>query len=208
MTDVAVSSWRFRTARAVRRFLRIDRERRWNTEYAAGDWSRLRSLDELAHHAVLAGYMRTLAPGGTVLDVGCGEGLLCDHIGDACGSYLGIDFAEPVRLAARRTNASIRFEVADMHEFTTSVRFDVIIFDESLYYYQDQASGLQRFSTMLAPGGVMLVSMHQTARTAAVWARIAESFETIDEVVVTNRKAVSWTVKALAPRQRGPDAGV
>lgn len=208
MTDVAVSSWRFRTARAVRRFLRIDRERRWNTEYVAGDWSRLQSLDELAHHAVLAGYMRTLAPGGAVLDVGCGEGLLCDHIGDACGSYRGIDFAEPVRLAARRTNATTTFEVADMHEFTTGARFDAIIFDESLYYYQDQVAGLQRFAAMLSPGGLLLVSMHVTPRTAAVWARIAEEFESIDEVVVTNRKAVSWTVKALAPRVDGSVDGV
>ena len=203
-----VTSWRFRAARAVRRLLRLDRERRWNTEYAAGDWSRLRALDELAHHSVLAGYMRTFAPGGAVLEVGCGDGLLCDHISAACGSYLGIDFAEPVRLAATRTNASTTFEVADMHEFTTTARFDVIIFDESLYYYQDQLSGLQRFAAMLAPGGVLLVSMHQTARTAAVWARIAESFESIDEVVVTNRNAVSWTIKALAPREPGPLAGV
>ena len=42
------STLRFRAARAVRRLFRIDRERRWNTEYTAGDWSRLRLLDELA----------------------------------------------------------------------------------------------------------------------------------------------------------------
>jgi 2-polyprenyl-3-methyl-5-hydroxy-6-metoxy-1,4-benzoquinol methylase len=197
---MSLSTLRFRAARAIRRFLHIDRERRWNSEYAAGDWSRLGILDELAHHSILAGYLRKLKPGGSVLDVGCGEGLLRVQLGDACGLYLGIDFAEPVRLAATHASATTRFEVADMHEFTTSARFDAIIFDESLYYYQDQVAGLRRYTAMLAPNGVLLLSMHRTARTADVWARIAEEFESLDEVVVTNRTDVSWTVKALVPR--------
>lgn len=193
------STLRFRAARAVRRLFRIDRERRWNTEYAAGDWSRLRLLDELAHHAVLAGYMRNLKPGGSVLDVGCGEGLLREQLGDACGRYLGIDFEEPVRLATSRANEGTQFAVADMHEFTTAEKFDAIIFDESLYYYQDQVAGLRRYAGMLAPGGVLLVSMHRTARTADVWTRIASEFDTLDEVLITNRRDVSWAVKVLVP---------
>lgn len=197
---VSIPTIRFRITRAVRRLFRIDRERRWNAEYVAGDWSRLARLDELAHHAVLAGYLRNLKPGGSVLDVGCGEGLLRTQLGDACGLYLGIDFAEPIRLASAHATERTRFAIADMHDFTTIERFDAIIFDESLYYYKNQVAGLQRYTTMLAPQGVLLVSMHRTARTAVVWAQIAEQFDSLDDVEVTNRSGVAWTVKALIPR--------
>lgn len=197
---MSVSTLRFRAARAVRRLFRIDRERRWNAEYAAGGWSRLGNLDELAHHSVLAGYQRKLKPGGSVLDVGCGEGLLRQQLGDACGLYLGIDFAEPIRLATVHATEHTRFMVADMHEFTTTERFDAIVFDESLYYYQDEVAGLRRYAAMLAPHGVLLVSMHRTARTADLWSRIAEEFDSLGDIVVTNRSGVSWVVTALIPR--------
>ena len=190
---------RFRAARAVRRLFNADRERRWNTQYATGVWDRLRALDELAHHALIAGYVRTLTPGGAVLDVACGEGLLRDLLGDACQTYLGIDFAEPIRLAAPRATERTRFAVADMHEFTTQERFDAIIFNECLYYFEDPLAGLIRYAPLLASNGVLLVSMHETARTAGIWDRIADRFALVDEVRVTNRHDVSWAVKALAP---------
>jgi len=190
---------RFRAVRAVRRLFNVDRERRWNTQYATGVWDRLRALEEMAHHAVLAGYVRALAPGGSVLDVACGEGLLRDVLGDACATYLGIDFAEPIRLAGPRTTAGTRFSVADMHEFTTTERFDAIIINECLYYFDDPLAGLLRYAPMLAPGGVLLVSMHEKPRTTSIWDRIAPSFVLVDEVRITNRHDVSWAVKALAP---------
>ena len=62
------ASLAFRITRAVRRALGVDRERRWNAQYAAGTWTRLRTLDELAHHAVLAGYFARLKPGGSLLE--------------------------------------------------------------------------------------------------------------------------------------------
>lgn len=190
---------RFRAARAVRRLFNLDRERRWNTQYATGVWDRLRALDELAHHAMIAGYVRMLKPGGSVLDVACGEGLLRDALGDACHTYLGIDFTEPIRLAEPRVTASTRFAVADMHEFTTHERFDAIIFNESLYYFEDPLAGLTRYVSLLASNGVLLVSMHETTRTTGIWDRLADRFALVDEVRITNRRDVSWTVKALAP---------
>src|SRR5687767_13442204 len=48
----------------------------WEEQYRAGRWSFMRGLDESARYAVIAAFVRRLAPGGAVLDVGCGEGLL------------------------------------------------------------------------------------------------------------------------------------
>ena len=193
-------SLRFRLVRAVRRLLRIDRERRWNREYKSGNWERLRQLDELAHHAVLAGYVRRLKPRGAVLDVGCGEGLFHEMLGaDGYAQYLGIDFAEPVRLASVRANANTRFEVFDMNDFVTAEKFDAIVFDESIYYSRDVLAALRRYSSMLNTGGLLLISMHRTPKTIAVWSSLDAEFEVIDAVVITNAHDVSWTVKALVP---------
>jgi 2-polyprenyl-3-methyl-5-hydroxy-6-metoxy-1,4-benzoquinol methylase len=193
------ATWTFRLARAARRMLGIDRERRWNTQYAGGEWDRLHHIDELAHHAVLAGYCARLKPQGSVLDVGCGDGLFHTHLNGHYGSYLGIDFAEPVRRANHKANQQTRFLVADMHEFTTDQRFDAIVFDESLSYHQSPITGLLRYSTMLAETGLLLISMHRTPKTDLLWAACDEHFAIADAVTITNRHDVTWTTKVLIP---------
>lgn len=188
-----------RLARSVRRLLRIDRERRWNREYAAGGWDWLRNLDELAHHAVLAAYVSRLAPGGAVLDMGCGEGVFQEQLRGAAGRYVGVDFEAAIMKAAPKTDAQTTFVVGDMNEFTTTDRFDAIVFNESLYYLHDPRGGMARYEAMLTPNGVFLVSMHGKARNDAIWAALDERYETLDAVIVENRHGTRWTTKALRP---------
>jgi 2-polyprenyl-3-methyl-5-hydroxy-6-metoxy-1,4-benzoquinol methylase len=193
------ATWTFRLARAARRLLGIDRERRWNTQYASGGWDRLHNLDELAHHAVLAGYCTRLKPDGAILDVGCGDGLFHTHLNNRYGSYLGIDFEEPVRRASHKANDQTKFLAVDMHDFTTDARFDVIVFDESLSYHQNPVAGLLRYQTMLAAQGVFLISMHRTPKTDLLWTAFDEHFTVADAVTITNQKDVMWITKVLAP---------
>ena len=188
----------FRMARAVRRTLGIDRERRWNTEYAEGGWKWLRNLDELAHHAVLAGYFARLKPGGTLLDVGCGEGVLHEQLRGCYSQYVGTDFAEPVRQALGKQDERTRFIAADMNDFSTTELFDAIVFNESIYYHHDPMVGMQRYENFLAPDGLFLVSMHGKERNDAIWAVLDQRYVTIDAVTMTNRRGTSWTTKVLA----------
>lgn len=194
------ATWTFRIARATRRLLGIDRERRWNTQYANGVWDGLHRLDEMAHHAVLAGYSTRLTPAGALLDVGCGDGLFHEHLNGRYGSYVGIDFAEPVRRASAKADARTRFIAVDMHEFTTDERFDAIVFNESLYYHRDPISCLRRYEEMLTDAGVFLVSMHRTPKSDAIWEQCAAHYEAMDAVTITNANAVTWTTKVLTPK--------
>ena len=191
------ASLRFRFVRAVRRVLRIDRERRWNAQYAAGTWTRLRALDELAHHAVLAGYFARLKPGGSLLDVGCGEGVFHEQLRGCYSRYVGCDFAEAVRVANAKSDERTSFVVADMHDFATSERFDAIVFNESLYYHHEPLQGLQRFAEFLLPDGVLLISMHRTERNDRLWAQFDAHFTVCDAVQLTNQQGVQWTTKVL-----------
>ena len=189
----------FRLLRAIRRALRIDRERRWNTEYAKGGWDWLRNLDELGHHAILAGYFRRLKPNGSVLDVGCGDGVLLELIGGGYSRYLGIDFAEAIRLADTRRDERTEFRTADMNDFSTDEQFDAIIFNESAYYHHNAITGLQHYESMLLPGGVFLISMHGKERNDAIWTLLDERYTVADAVTIRNQAGVTWTAKVLVP---------
>ena len=101
-------SWSARLARAVRRAVGRDREARWNAEWADGAWDRLQALDELGHHAILAGYVARLAPQGALLDVGCGAGTFLELLRGGYARYVGVDFAEPIQRLAPKASASER----------------------------------------------------------------------------------------------------
>src|SRR5687768_10063997 len=181
------------------RLNQVRRRRRWNRQYAAGEWTWLARPGELARYSVLAGYALELRPGGNLLDVGCGEGLLRDRLHPAAfAHYVGIDFEEAIQRAAARADERTRFVVADMNFFTPDVAFDVIVFNESLYLFRNVAEGLKRYETFLAPKGIFLVSMHGGAKTKGIWPLLAERYPAIDEVTITNREGAIWTCKALA----------
>jgi len=188
-----------RLARGARRMLGVDRERRWNTEYAEGGWDWLRNLDELAHHCVLAGYVSYLKPGGSVLDVGSGEGVFQEQLRGAAGRYLGVDFEEAIRKAQHKVTDTVRFTVGDMNEFTTTERFDVIVFNESIYYLHDTIAGLTRYEQFLAPDGIVCISMHGKERNDAIWAQVDARYRILDAVTMTNARGIRWTTKALVP---------
>ena len=52
----------------------------FDTQYAGGQWDYLRSPDEAPRYGVVAGYTALLPGRPALLEVGCGEGLLLDHV--------------------------------------------------------------------------------------------------------------------------------
>ena len=94
----------------------------WEEQYRAGKWELMRGLDEGARYSVIAGYLHHLRPGGSVLDVGSGEGLLADHLRPSGYSrYLGVDLSEvAIEQAAGRADAATAFAAADAETFEPS----------------------------------------------------------------------------------------
>jgi len=173
---------------------------KWEDEYRNGQWRWLRDLSELGRYGFAAAYVRRLKPGGAVLDVGCGEGLLHEHLAGACSRYLGIDFsADAIRRAGVREDGQTSFAVADATTFATGARFDVVIFNECLYLFDDPVGVARRYEAFLHPGGLFIVSMYGEAKPRRVWRALGERYEVLDEQHALHPTGKTWAVKVLVP---------
>lgn len=175
---------------------------RWEEQYAKGEWAWLRRIDELGHHSVLAGYFHYLKPNGSLLDMGCGEGLLQERLNPALYTkYVGVDLGEAVKLASVKATEKTQFVTGDMNTFSTAEKFDAIAFNESIYYLSDTRKGLERFDAMLKDDGVLLVSCHKRDKHDKIWEAIESLYAPHDEVTVINKLGTGWLCKALTRKR-------
>jgi 2-polyprenyl-3-methyl-5-hydroxy-6-metoxy-1,4-benzoquinol methylase len=172
----------------------------WEDQYRSGGWAFMRRLDEVARYAVIAGYLHHLRPGGSVLDVGCGEGLLLDHLRPlGCSRYHGIDLSEAaVAQAAPRAGGGATFAAADAEAYTPADRWDAVVFNECVYYFNDPEGTVHRYGAWLTEGGVLIVSTFRSLRADAIARRLGEELEMLEETAITNEKG-TWVVRVYRP---------
>ena len=174
---------------------------RWEQEYAAGTWKYVEELRELARYSVIIGYGAYFKPGGSVLDVGCGTGLLQRRV-RALGysHYLGIDGSETaIAQALQERDARTEFLCADAEIYAPQESFDVIIFNEILYYLSDPVGIFQRMARALNPEGIVVVSMRQTPNSPPIWRSLDRVARTLDAVMVANQNR-PWEIKVFQPK--------
>jgi trans-aconitate methyltransferase len=106
---------------------------------------------------LLAGMVGNMAQGPTLLDIGCGPGTLRPLVSRF--DYTGLDLSESdIRTALERDPGS-RYILADADSWQSSQMFDVIVFNEVLYYLDDFDRTLHRYFNLLKDGGVLAVSI-------------------------------------------------
>jgi 2-polyprenyl-3-methyl-5-hydroxy-6-metoxy-1,4-benzoquinol methylase len=176
----------------------------WEGQYAAGKWDFLAGLSELSRFSVLAGYICHLKPGGAVLDVGCGQGMLLRRLpSDSYSRYVGIDLsASAISVAWKQQNERSTFLAADCEDYSPEGRFDVIVFNEVLCCLRNPLQTVERCASSLNSGGLILVSLCTAARGSAtiLW-RLRRVYATVDEVrLVHGGRKVAWVCAALRPR--------
>ena len=177
----------------------------WEEQYEKGHWELMRSFDEVARYSVIAGYVHHLKPGGSVLDVGSGEGLLADHLRPfGYSRYLGADLSEAaIRQAAGRSDEATTFTAADAETYAPPGRWDAIVFNECIYYFQDPLGTVRRYEQFLAEGGVFIVSTFRSRRADIIVRRLLEVYRAIEETAVSNRKG-TWTIRVIDPEKTRP----
>lgn len=156
-------------ARRVRAWERVAREYdspqsadAWDSQYGRDFWTFMETDPlQAGRYALAAGYIRFFTrPGAEILDVGCGEGLLLEHLRPEDRSrYEGIDISDVAVDAARRRYAGggATFRRADASTFEPDRPVDVVVFNTVLMYADDPLSRARSYADHLEPGGLLVV---------------------------------------------------
>jgi 2-polyprenyl-3-methyl-5-hydroxy-6-metoxy-1,4-benzoquinol methylase len=176
----------------------------WENEYSSGRWSYMKGVHELARYSVIVGYYGFFRPGGTILDVGCGEGILQQKLAPlGYHRYLGIDVsANAITKAGIHGDSRTEFRHTDIESFVPDQKFDTIIFNEVLYYFPDPVDIVRRLADSLAPGGIMIASIWTSPcarrRSLQIWRLLDSIVEIIHSTTAASREI--WTIKVLRPK--------
>jgi 2-polyprenyl-3-methyl-5-hydroxy-6-metoxy-1,4-benzoquinol methylase len=179
----------------------------WDREYERGVLDYYGDLRELARYSVLIGYLRARGGAPSVLDVGCGVGLLRERIpAGAVGRFVGTDPSEVAIDRARATHPGDEFAVTDMPDASLGP-FDVVVCNEMLYYAEDLDALLARLHDLLAPGGWLLSSIVRHPGDVTLHRALDERFTQRDAVVVQSQTGPgnAWRLACHERPAGGPD---
>ncbi len=135
-----------------------------------------------AHFGTVASERRPLA-GKSVLDVGCGAGLLCEPLARLGGAVTGVD-AAPENIAVAKAHAGQSGLTIDYRAGELSVQglgpFDVVTSVEVIEHVADPAAFVHQLAAHLSAGGLMILSTPN--RTAASRLFLVEAAERLGQV--------------------------
>lgn len=119
--------------------------------------------DPYSSHRRIPELVRRLSPPGRVLDVACGEGFAARDLIRYGFQVCGVD-NDPTALE----KAALYYQqtiLADVENDLPALdgQFEVIIFADILEHLADPAAVLARFTALLAPGGLVVVSVPNVA---------------------------------------------
>jgi SAM-dependent methyltransferase len=173
-------------------------------QYASGVWDYLRSVPELPRFGVIVAFCHHFKNLGSILEIGCGEGLLPSRLDHSRYSrYLGVDISSAaIDMASRQCDAQTAFVVGDARSFVPSDTFDVIVFSECLEYFAESLSLVRRYEQFLAPGGIFIVSRFfglDAGRTRRIWRGLGSVYHVVADSDVSNSDGFRWRGKVFSP---------
>lgn len=166
----------------------------WEKEWETGKWAHLGATAvERSKAAVIIAMLNMFGPpNARILDVGCGNGNLVDLLStEQRKNYLGMDISQEAIKQAKQRWPDVSFLASQSESFVSSTRFDVIIFNEMLYYV-DHYKVLQKYrDELLAPQGIIITSVWFSAKTKFIRDAVSKSTEAllarVDRIYVSGR---------------------
>lgn len=135
-----------------------ERYDRWADEYDTD----IRSWSYAAPEIVAEIAAAHVAPESSVLDAGCGTGLVGTALRAAglCGEIVGIDVSAASLRIAERTGAYTSVAVADLQQSLPAAddRFGAVVCVGVMTYVPDVEAAWREFARVVRPGGVVVVT--------------------------------------------------
>ena len=110
------------------------------------------------HRRLTQVYQSLVAPGQSVLELGCARGDLLAALKPAMG--VGVDFSEEMIGAARRRHPHLRFVHADAHALNLDEKFDVIILSDLVNDLWDVQTVLKNISQLTTPRSRIIINSY------------------------------------------------
>lgn len=172
------------------------RKQRWNRQYKSGRWKNLRGDKERGRYKTIIDFINKHGNGEpSVLDLGCGEGILCERMkNETYSKFVGMDFSsESIKQANEKKLDKAVFKVADLHYFKPEQKYDVIVFNEAFYYVHDseKANVLQIMMNALTENGIIINSIYREGAGSWEYFKI-EALQQIDFKTVTTSEAKTY----------------
>jgi 2-polyprenyl-3-methyl-5-hydroxy-6-metoxy-1,4-benzoquinol methylase len=195
----------FAKQRTMRRIIRASSQA-VDDEYARGRWNYLGDLQEMPRYAAIGGYCRHSGDLSSVLDLGCGTGVLRRWLPKEEFSYVGVDLSNTAIETARRdwTDTRTKFVAMDAALFRPDRKFDAIVFNEVLYYFEQPAEVLTSFAAFLEKNGKFVISLWDSAESRLAWRRSRSSLDVVDEVQIRHGSGLCWQIRDCRPRALAP----
>ena len=95
----------------------------------------------------------------SVLDVGCGSGLLSLELSHHFRQVLALDISEPMLAVARKKRGApnIDYRLCDANAFASAAVFDAIVSHTTLHHLPDVPATLAKLKSWLVPGGRLMI---------------------------------------------------
>ena len=166
---------------------------RWNYKYKKGKWDFMANED-LRYNTIVKYIKNTNLSKPSILDLGCGYGALNDFLKpDDYGSCLGVDISSVAVVRANSRNfVNSEFIAKDIHQFFPHQKFDVIIFNEVLYYLDNQLDVVERFATYLNPNGYFIFSFYGIREDLIH--EIEKRYTLIQKEIISQSESVLWGI--------------
>lgn len=178
---------------------------RWDKEYVSGRWDYLNETAVAeSYAAVLQVIARNLGGERTILELGCGEGILQARMpGDTYSRFLGIDISRvAIRKAQRLRDEKTGYRVGNMETYAPPGRWDMIVFNEVLFYADDPVRLVKRYLPYLRPTGTLLVALRETPDSLETMQALEKEFVVLDQQYAENGRG-AWHCKLYSQVRPG-----
>jgi len=172
-------------------------------DYRRGRWDYLNNLEEMSRYAVIAGYCKHSTNVLSVLDLGCGSAILRRWLRPPESiDYVGVDLSNVAidRAGREWTDGSTRFIAADAATYVPDRKFDVVIFNEVLYYFEQPSKILEHFAGFLEDNGHFVIPLWMRPSLGGPGGQSRGSVRVVDAVQTRHCSGVSWQICLCRPR--------
>jgi 2-polyprenyl-3-methyl-5-hydroxy-6-metoxy-1,4-benzoquinol methylase len=164
----------------------------WSETYEEGIWGYYFSF---ANKKVLNLLKRKVKNSGSILDVGCGPGLLIQKLGESfSGDIVGLDISpKMIELAKKKCKGlkNVSFENTEIENAKLKLQFDAIVCMNSFHHYENHADVLSNLSKLVKKDGVIiLLDPHRDNPLRRLWTYMLRNWFDEKDVMYFTKKQI------------------